>query len=152
MSFKTIAIEQAQDIANQGLNIQLVKPVRGWIYSLRSALGMTGAQLGARMGVKKGRISQMEQMETEGRITLQQLEKAANAMDCELIFAFRPRKRVEKIVADQAEKKALNVAMETQVHMSLEQQGLEEKTFKREVKRLTEEFVRTMPRDLWNED
>ncbi len=149
---KMIALEQAREISDQALNISLVQPIKGWIYTVRSALGMTGPQLGARMGVKKGRISQIEQMEVEGRVTLQQLKKAANAMDCELIYVFRPRKPVDEIVYDQARKKSLSLVKEAQIHMNLEAQGLSEQKFKREVERLANEFVTKLPRDLWTED
>ncbi|MBL4868282.1 MAG: mobile mystery protein A [Pseudomonadales bacterium] len=151
-NLKAVALEQTRELANQGLSIKLIQPIKGWVYTMRNALGMTGAQLGERMGVKKGRISQIEQMEIEGRVTLQQLKRAANAMDCELIYAFRPQEPVETMVVNKAKKKAFNLTKETQIHMGLEAQGLSKKSFEREVKRLTDEFTSKLPRDLWDEE
>lgn len=151
MKMKDIVVSQARDIASQSLSIDIPQPPKGWIYTLRTALGMTGAQLGERLGVKKGRISQMEAMESQGRITVQQLARAADAMQCDLVIAFRPRQPVDQIVARQARKKALAVASETRAHMALEAQALDKRTFERELERLAEEFQRTLPRDLWDE-
>ncbi|MBZ2189029.1 mobile mystery protein A [Alcanivorax sp. JB21] len=139
-------------MANQAMGLQIVQPKAGWIHTLRTALGMTGPQLGARLGVKKARISQMESMEAEGRITVQQLRKAAHAMGCDLVIAFRPRAPVETMIADQARRKASQLVAETDLHMRLEQQGLDEIHLKKELERLTDEFIRDMPRDLWDKD
>lgn len=105
MKMKDVVVSQARDIASQSLSINIPRPPKGWIYTLRTALGMTGAQLGERLGVKKGRISQMEAMESQGRITVQQLARAADAMQCDLVIAFRPRQPVDQIVARQARKR-----------------------------------------------
>lgn len=151
MSLRHILRQQAQELADQTLGLQITQPKAGWIHTLRVALGMTGPQLGERLGVKKARISQMEHMEAEGRITLQQLRKAANALGCELVIAFQPRESAEAIIARQARKKAALLMGETDLHMRLEKQGLDNDRYEKELKRIAEEFIRQMPRDLWDD-
>ncbi|MCH8542299.1 MAG: mobile mystery protein A [Alcanivorax sp.] len=152
MSFRQVLQQQAQEMADQALGLQVTQPSAGWIHTLRTALGMSGSQLGARLGVKKARVSQMEHMEAEGRITVQQLRKAADALGCDLVVAFRPRAPVNQMIARQARRKAQQLVAETDLHMRLEQQGLDDAHLKKELERLTDEFIRNLPRDLWNED
>lgn len=46
----------------------------------------------------------MEKHEAEGKIILATLSKLAEAMDCELVYAFVPEKKVEDILWDTAKK------------------------------------------------
>lgn len=50
------------------------------IRTTREALGLTGSDLGERLGVTSGAISQMERSERDGRIKLDTLERALAAM------------------------------------------------------------------------
>ena len=50
------------------------------IRTTREELGLTGAQLGERLGVTVGAVSQMERSERDGRIKLDTLERALDAM------------------------------------------------------------------------
>ncbi len=45
-------------------------PVKGWLRSIREAMGMSGKQLGERMDVSQPRIVQMEKDEVSGAVTL----------------------------------------------------------------------------------
>ena len=59
----------------------LARPPRGWVKAIREALGMTTAQLANRLGVVQSRVIAIEQSEAKGTITLNSLEKAAQALD-----------------------------------------------------------------------
>jgi len=59
-------------------------PVKGWLRSIREALGMSGKQLGERIGVSQPRVVQMEKDELSGALTLKTLRQVAEAMDCML--------------------------------------------------------------------
>ena len=67
------------------------RPPRGWLKAVREALGLTSAQLGKRMGVSQPRILEIEKSEKSGSITLDTLERAANEMDCKLVYALVPK-------------------------------------------------------------
>ena len=53
-----------------------VRPPRGWIKAIREALGMTTAQLAARIGVTQTRVSRIEKDEVGDAITLKTLRQA----------------------------------------------------------------------------
>ena len=69
----------------------LARPSKGWVKAIRDALGMTAEQLALRIGVTKPRVYEIEKAEISNSITLESLERAAHAMDCQLVYAFIPR-------------------------------------------------------------
>ncbi len=89
---KQIIREQYQFKLNQLVDInKIIRPKEGWVRSLRKALGMSSPQLAKRLGISKSQTSQMERMEAEDRITLKQLRRVADSLDCDLIYALVPR-------------------------------------------------------------
>lgn len=60
------------------------------IRTAREKLGLTGADLAERLGVTTGAISQMERSEREGRIRLETLERALDAMGRRLSIGTTP--------------------------------------------------------------
>ena len=76
INLRRTVLKQYQDTANQlSALTQVPRPKEGWIRTARKALGMSGPQLGRRLGLKKAQVSQMERMETEDRISLKQLRR-----------------------------------------------------------------------------
>ena len=65
-------------------------PQQGWVREIRKALGMTVSQLGARMGIAQSNASRLEKSEGEGGVTLRSLKRAAEAMDCQLVYFLVP--------------------------------------------------------------
>jgi predicted DNA-binding mobile mystery protein A len=102
----------------------LARPPYGWIKAIREALGMTSAQLGRRLGVSQPRVVKIEKAEKDGAITLDSLERAAQALDCRLVYALVPRKPLDTLVAERA-KIIAKKRLETTGHsMKLEAQGV----------------------------
>ncbi len=101
----------------------LSAPTKGWIRTLREALGITTAQLARQLGLRQQSIVGFEKREPAGEITLKQLRKIADALDCDVICAMVPRKslreRVERRAADLAKLEIASVAHS----MALEAQG-----------------------------
>ena len=63
-------------------NLQsLARPPRGWIKAIREALGMTSRQFAERMGVSQPRASEIEKTEMSGSLTLDTLQRAAQALE-----------------------------------------------------------------------
>jgi predicted DNA-binding mobile mystery protein A len=77
-------------------------PKGGWIRAIREALGMTAADLGARMGLAETSVLSQESSERQHRIRLSSLEKAANALDCDVVYALVPRGPLERVVQERA--------------------------------------------------
>jgi predicted DNA-binding mobile mystery protein A len=99
--------------------------VASWIDYVRSGLGIGLTQLAHRLEVAQSSISESIKSEKEGRITLQKLKQIADAMDCDLVYGFVPRKRLEDIMLDQAIKKTQQLMNETETHMELEDQKVQ---------------------------
>jgi len=77
-------------------------PRLGWIRAVRDALGMSAAALAARMGVSDASsVRSLEAKEMTGGIRLSSLRRAAEAMDCTLVYAFVPNKSLEATVQRQ---------------------------------------------------
>ncbi len=81
-------------------------PRSGWIRAVRDALGMSMSELARRMGVSKARIGQIEQGERENTITLDTLERAADALGCRVEYVLVPREPLDDLVWAQARAKA----------------------------------------------
>ncbi len=81
-------------------------PRDGWIKTIRSALGMSAAQLGRRLGLSQQGVADLERREKSGSITISTLATAAEALNCDLSVAFVPKSALEETVRRQAEAKA----------------------------------------------
>jgi transcriptional regulator with XRE-family HTH domain len=67
---------------------------RGWLRAARESLMVSTEQASEKLNMSKAGYSKLEKMEDEGHITIETLAKAAEALDCELVYAVRPKKRV----------------------------------------------------------
>lgn len=99
------------------------RPKSGWIAEIRKALMMTSVQLAKRLGIDQSTLSRLEKSEVKNTITLESLEKAANALNCELRYVFIPRKSLEKTWFAQAEQKLKKEDKNLQHTLSLEGQS-----------------------------
>jgi len=67
------------------------RPSKGWIASVREALGLSLRQVGKKMRASGQAIQQFEQAEAEDRITLRALRRVAGTMGCELVYVLVPK-------------------------------------------------------------
>ncbi len=100
------------------------RPSGGWIRAIREALGMPLEDFAARMNVTKSTASRMEASERDGRIQLETLERAAAALQCDLVVALVPRRSLEETVRARARELARIDLRLVQHTMNLEDQGL----------------------------
>ncbi|MDQ2994394.1 MAG: mobile mystery protein A [Pseudomonadota bacterium] len=127
------------------------RPINGWLKAIRTALEMTSAQLAKKLGVDQSQVIKLERSEANDAITLKSLRKAAEALDCELVYAIVPKTTLE----DKFEKQIVTVANRRlgalQHTMRLEQQELTTKGLKRQQKALITEMRKTPPKKLWED-
>jgi predicted DNA-binding mobile mystery protein A len=81
---------------------QYTPPRLGWIRAVRDALGMSAADLAARMGISGASVRSLEAKEMTGGIRLSSLRRAAEAMDCTLVYTFIPNESLTHTVEQQA--------------------------------------------------
>lgn len=132
----------------KGLN--KMHPAKGWIRSIREAIGMSGRQLAERIQVEGSRITEMEKAETHGNITLKSLRRAAEAMECDLVYAFVPKTDLETSVRLQAEKAAKKRLDGVRHTMRLEDQGLTVREDAQLLSKTAKEWSEDPPRWLWD--
>ncbi len=153
MSVKDIARKQMQSRINasaRGSARLLQTPKEGWIALVRKALGMSGAQLGKRMSLSRGRISQVEKSEIEGGVTLRSMHELAEGLGCRFVYAIIPESGdLGDVVEAQARKKASALVKRAATHMALEKQSLRDDQNKAEIERLTRELIQNPPSNFW---
>jgi predicted DNA-binding mobile mystery protein A len=127
------------------------RPPKGWLRAIRDALGMTTAQFGRRLGVSQPRIVELEQSEASGGVTLNTLQRAAEALGCRLVYALVPDRPLAETVRERAELVAARQLANVEQTMRLEDQAVRGKAVAKEQRRrLIEELLRR-PARLWDE-
>lgn len=125
------------------------RPSDGWIRSIRKAIGMSARQLAERIGITQQSASQLEENELDNSITLKTLRRAAEAMNCKLVYAIIPNySNLEDIVKNQAYKKAKKLVEPVNHTMLLEAQevgNLQEKIIE-----TADELVKNLHPKLWD--
>ena len=116
-------------------------PPEGWLASIRKAIGMSSPQLAKRLHLTKAAVYQAERKELEGAISIKQLQKLAQSMNSQLVYAIIPNKTVNEIVFDQAKVKAESLVQQASIQMSLEQQSLSEEQIQEEIIRVAQEIA-----------
>lgn len=71
-----------------------MKPARGWLRAVRSAFGFSQEQVAGKIAITRQSYADMEAAEQRGVISLNSLQRAAEAMDCELVYFLLPRETV----------------------------------------------------------
>jgi transcriptional regulator with XRE-family HTH domain len=65
-------------------------------------MGLSGFELGTRLGVSQPRISQVEHAEVSGSLRLGTLERVAAALRCQFRYVLVPREPLEHLAREQA--------------------------------------------------
>jgi len=99
------------------------RPSKGWIASVREALGLSLRQVGKKMRASGQAIQQFEQAEAEDRITLRALRRVAGTMGCELVYVLVPKSGSFAELAEQPTREQAARDVKSVVHtMALEDQ------------------------------
>jgi len=85
---------------------------------------MSTTELAARMGITQSRVSAIEHGEAQGTIKLETLRRAAEALECDLMYVLVPRTTLSDAVHRQARRKAAAHLRNVQHHMRLEDQAV----------------------------
>jgi len=81
MTVTKVAVKQYQRIVDRAaasIGKEPFMPSEGWIATTRKALGMSAAQLARRLGLTRARVSQAEQAEPLGAVTLKTMRAIAH--------------------------------------------------------------------------
>lgn len=72
------------------------RPSHGWLKAVREATGCTQQAVAKRLGVTRQAYAALETGEKNRAISLGSLERAAEAMNCELVYFVVPRPTVAR--------------------------------------------------------
>ncbi len=154
MSLKAVVTQQYRENVNHAKHMvdRLLVPSEGWIRTVRKALGMSGAQLGRRLGVTRASVSNTERAELNGGVTLKAMQQMAEGMGCRFVYAIVPEEDIEAVVYRRAIEKAREQVEAASVHMALEDQALSQDKLEAEVKRLASLMLDKPGSELWNDE
>jgi predicted DNA-binding mobile mystery protein A len=127
---------------------QLRAPEDGWVCMLRTGLAMSQDDLARRMGISRQAVSQLEQREVDGAVTLKALKEAAQAMDSEVVYALVPRRGIAATLEARAQRLASRMTDSVRHTMRLEDQETESDLDER-TRALAKELLAS-PGQLWS--
>lgn len=125
-------------------------PPTGWLKAIRGALGISSRQLAQIMRIDSSAIIRLEEREPDQKITLELLNRAAQAMGCKVIYAIVPNDQnesLESIVDDRARKAAKELIQKVEHSMRLEDQGSPDS--KTELEKLMQNLKEKMDPRIW---
>jgi len=127
-------------------------PTQGWVSTIRRALGMTSTQLAARLGISRQSLEALETREVAGSATMEALRRAADALDCDLVYALVPRQHsLDAAVAAQARRVAERLVQRAGHTMALEEQHVPARETEDQIAVVTRRLLAEWPRDLWDD-
>jgi predicted DNA-binding mobile mystery protein A len=127
------------------------RPAKGWLRAIREALGMSGKQFARRLGVAPPRITVLEKNEMSGSVTIKTMQQAADALECDFVYAIVPRGNLTDIVRKRALSLAAKRLGRVSHSMLLEAQQLSNVEQKKVIDFEVEELIRKMPKELWDD-
>ena len=129
--------------------INLKRPKEGWVKEVRNALGMSLEDLGKRLGTIKQRVLAIEKSELEGKVTVESLQKTAEAMGCEFIYFIVPKESLADIIETQAELAARSILSQGDKTMKLEKQGMDSNEQKQAIEDMTKKILSEKINKIW---
>ncbi len=149
--YQKTALEQLDASLAQFAPLRDMQPPRkGWIRAIRDALGMSGRQLGQRMGVSKMWVADMERLEADGATTLKTLRRAAEAMDCVLVYALAPKTSLKETLLKQARQKVRQDMARASHTMALEDQALAKDEAAKATETAAASLLDKIPKTFWD--
>ena len=125
-------------------------PREGWVRAVREALGMSAAQLAARINVTRQTVRDLEHSEATGKITLESLNRLAAALRCRVIYALVPEKPLDEMQRARAREIADSLVKPVSHSMKLEAQSVSEREEQRQKDQIVRKLLEGDPRKLWD--
>lgn len=124
--FRNLRLQQLDRSLEPYQAVQNVpRPSKGWIHTIRQALGISSGEIARRLGTSRQLPLQLEKSEADDRITLKSLRTVANALDCDLVYALVPRAaRMHDLVENRARAEAKQHVRGVEHSMALEDQAV----------------------------
>jgi predicted DNA-binding mobile mystery protein A len=128
-------------------------PQSGWVKAVRGALGINTRQLADHLGVDHSAVLRLEERESQGKATLDLVDKVARAMDCKLVYAIVPNEpytTLEEILDQKTRQLAQDIVQNVEHSMQLESQGTDAADQAKQIERLAYDLKLKMDSRIWN--
>lgn len=110
---------------------------------------MTASQLAKRIGITQPSLTAMEQGEVRGSISLSTLRKAAEALECELVYALVPREALQTTLERRVREVVRNRIRRTAHTMALEDQAVRDSHLQAQIDEIVQDAMKKLPAKLW---
>ena len=149
--YSNIKLSQLDQKIKSLANIEI--PLKGWINKVRTSLDISFAYLAKKLNTSPQLVNIFENNEVEGTITLNNLKRVADALDCNLVYAFIPKdKTFEKLVEKRAARITEHIISRTSNSMNLEMQKLSKSEILRQKKQMKSDLLQNNLKNLWKYD
>jgi predicted DNA-binding mobile mystery protein A len=122
-------------------------PRAGWLRAIRDSLGMPARHVADELGVTTNAVFAMERSEQTGTIRLDTLRRAADALDCDVVYALVPRSSLAGTVEAAAARVLRRNTEAVRRTMILEDQAPDDEELAAQEQVLVNELIDS--RDLW---
>jgi predicted DNA-binding mobile mystery protein A len=112
---------------------------------------MTTTQLAKRLGVPQSRVVAIEKGEVSGTLTLNTLYRAAEALECQVVYVLVPKQTLLSTIEARADKKAKDILAQTGHTMKLEDQETSAQELQAQYQRLVAKMLQGPPKNLWDD-
>jgi predicted DNA-binding mobile mystery protein A len=125
-------------------------PKAGWIETIREALGMSLEVLGHRLSVTRQTAHELIRAEGDGSLSVKRMRAAANALECDLVVLFVPRRPLEETVRGRALSIARAQVARTGHSMALEAQSVSSERASQMVEDVADDLIDRGDPRLWD--
>jgi len=148
-----LRLRHAVDLLSKWEPLQAARaPSQGLMATIRRALPMSGAQLAARMSISRQLLEALHVREVARTTTFAALRRAADALDCDLVYALvPPQASLDAAVAAQAHRVAERLVQRAGHTMALEEQHVPARKTEDQIAVVTRRLFAEWPRDLWDD-
>lgn len=152
MSTKSLLVQQLNNKMLEFNNLkQLTIPPTGWVKAIRTALGMSMQQLGAKLAITKQGVLEIEKREKEGSITIKSLKEIGSALDMQLVYGFIPKDNtLDALIERKAFELATKIVQRTSNTMKLEDQENSKERLEKAIQERVGIIKNEMPKILWD--
>lgn len=150
MDFLNMRLRHADEALARWRDAALpVRPVSGWVRTIRDALGMSSAALAQRLQLTGSAVRKLEESEAADAITLGSLRRLAAALDCELQYALVPRQPLAAARRQQAVRLARQQVAVVASTMALEDQAVAEALTHEHIQQVVEKLLAKRSKGFW---
>jgi len=149
---RLILVRQLDNKLKSFVSLLAIRPApKGWINQIRTSLNMSQAQLAKRLSISSPAIADLERREAEGKITLNSLREAGEALNLKLVYGFVPKDgSLEEMIEQKAKDQAVQIIKRTSKTMKLEDQENSQTRLNEALSEMTSDIKKEMPKSLWD--